>query len=191
MNGPAADLKAADWFAQARSGAADPAGEQDWLEWIGDDSHQRSYENCELAWELSAELRQSPTIAALLAGADSMVAQRRAAGSAAARPRWRVPAWQLGLAASAVALGVFSWLFIARPTTAEYNTAVGEQRTVVLADGSSVVLNTDSLLRVAFSRNLRRVELVRGEALFSVSHDPSRPFAVQALAGVTDRKSVV
>jgi transmembrane sensor len=67
----------------------------------------------------------------------------------------------------------------------DYTTAVGEQRTVMLADGSSVVLNTDSLMRVEFSRNLRHIELVRGEALFSVSHDPSRPFAVHALEGVT------
>ncbi len=185
MNGPAGDFKAADWFAQARSGAADPASEQYWLRWIEADNHQRSYENCELAWELSAELRTSPTVAALLAGTDLLVAQRRAATSATGRPKWRVPVWQAGLAASAIALGVFSWLFMTRPTSAEFSTGIGEQRTVALADGSSVVLNTDSLMRVEFSRNLRHIELVRGEALFSVSHDPSRPFAVHALEGVT------
>ena len=185
MNGPAGDFKAADWFAQSRSGASDPASEQYWLQWIEDDSHQQSYENCELAWELSAELRHSPTLAALLAGTDSLVAQRRAGGSAAARPTWRRPLWQLGLAASAIAVGTFAWLFLSRPTTAEYSTAVGEQRTVVLADGSSVVLNTDSLMRVELSRDLRHIDLIRGEALFNVSHDPSRPFAVHALQGVT------
>ena len=56
---------------------------------------------------------------------------------------------------------------------------------MALADGSSVVLNTDSLMRVVFSGHLRHIELVRGEALFSVSHDPSRPFEVHALQGVT------
>jgi transmembrane sensor len=185
MNGPAGDFKAADWFAQARSGAADRESEQYWLRWIEDDGHQKSYENCELAWELSAELRNTPTLVALLAGTDSLVAQRRAARESAARPKWRVPYRLVGVAASAIALGVFAWLFSSRPTTTEYSTAVGEQHTVALADGSSVVLNTDSLMRVQLSRHLRHIELVRGEALFSVSHDPNRPFAVQALQGVT------
>jgi transmembrane sensor len=184
MNGPAGDFKAADWFAQSRSGAMDAAREQDWLQWIEADRHQQAYENCELAWELAAELRNSPTLASLLAGTDALVAQRRAARSAA-RPTWRRPVWQVALAASVLAVGVFAWLFTIRPVTAEYSTAVGEQRTLVLADGSSVVLNTDSLLRVAISRNLRDIELIRGEALFNVSHDPSRPFAVHALQGVT------
>ena len=184
MTDSAGDPKAADWFAQARSGAIDPAGEQAWLQWIEDDTHQQSYEHCELAWELSAELRNTPTLTALLGEADSLVAQRRAA-RAAARPTWRVRSWQLGLAASVIALGAFAWLFFSRPTLTEYSTAVGEQHTVMLADGSSVVLNTDSLMRVEFSRHLRHIELVRGEALFNVSHDPTRPFAVHALQGVT------
>jgi transmembrane sensor len=72
-----------------------------------------------------------------------------------------------------------------RPATLEYATAVGEQHTVMLADGSSVLLNTDSLMRVQFSAHRRRIALLRGEALFSVSHDPSRPFEVRALQGVT------
>jgi transmembrane sensor len=184
MTGTADDLKAADWFAQARSGAIDPASQPAWLQWIEDDAHQKSYENCELAWELAAELRNTPTLTALLGQADSLVAQRRTA-RAAARPTGRVTSWQLGLAASVIALGAFAWLFFSRPTLVEYSTAVGEQRTVMLADGSSVVLNTDSLLRVALSRHLRHIELVRGEALFNVSHDPTRPFAVHALQGVT------
>ena len=184
MSGSAGDRKAADWFAQVRAGAIDPAGEPSWLQWIEDEGHQKSYENCDLAWELSAELRNTPTLTALLVEADLLVAQPRAA-RAAARPNWRVTSWQLGLAASVIALGAFGWLFFSRPTKSDYSTAVGEQRTVMLADGSSVVLNTDSLMRVELSRHLRHIELVRGEALFNVSHDPTRPFAVHALQGVT------
>ena len=175
MSLPPNEMKAHDWFAQARSGEMDPASEKSWLQWIEDDAHQRSHENCELAWELAADLRNSPTLAALLAGADSL----------AVRPRWRVPLWQVGLAASVIAVGAFAWLFFGRAGALEYSTAVGEQRTVMLADGSSVALNTDSLIRVELSGHLRHIELLRGEALFSVSHDPSRPFEVHALQGVT------
>jgi transmembrane sensor len=173
MTTPLRKITAAEWFAQARSGQTDPAHEQSWLQWIDDEGHQRAYENCELAWELSGELRSSPAIAALLASAPS------------ARAKWRVPVWQVGLAASLIAIGAFAWRFMVVPTTTQYSTGVGEQRTVTLADGSTVLLNTDSDVRVQLSRRVRRIELARGEALFSVSHDPSRPFEVHALQGVT------
>ena len=173
MTTPAGKFTAAEWFAQARCGDIDPAQDQTWLQWIDDEGHQRAYENCELAWELSGELRSSPAIAALLARAPTV------------RSKWRVPVWQVGLAASLIALGVFGWRFMVAPTTTQYSTGVGEQRTVALADGSTIFLNTDSDVRVQLSRRVRRIELARGEALFSVSHDPSRPFEVYALQGVT------
>ena len=183
MNGSSDDLKAADWFAQSHAPDMDPVSEQSWLKWIEDAGHQQAYENCELAWELAADLRNSAQLAALLAGADALVTQRRAA--TAARPKWRVPLWQAGLAASVIAVGALAWLFFNRSTSFEYTTAVGEQRTVGLPDGSTLLLNTDSDVRVELSRHLRRIELARGEALFSVAHDPGRPFEVHALQGVT------
>jgi transmembrane sensor len=183
MNTLPARLAAAEWFAQTRSADATAADEPSWLQWIDDEDHQKAYESCELAWELSGELRGSPAIAALLAGVDAARAPRRAA--AKPRARWHAPAWQLGLAASLLAVGVFAWLLVTAPTNTEYRTAVGEQRTVTLADGSTVLLNTDSDVRVQLSRSVRRIELARGEALFSVSHDPNRPFEVHALQGVT------
>jgi transmembrane sensor len=185
MSAPFEEFKAADWFARSRAAAHDPADEQPWLEWIAEPRHQQAYEDCELAWALSAELRGSPTLNVLLAGADALVSRQRTAGEPAARPKWRVPVWQVGLAASIIAVGVFAWLFMSRPTVTEYRTGVGEQHSVALADGSTVFLNTDSEVRVALSRHLRRIELSRGEALFSVSHDPVRPFEVHALQGVT------
>ena len=179
MSAPPGAFTAAQWFAQVRSGAIDAADEQSWLQWIDAEDHQKAYENCELAWELSAELRGSPGIAAMLAGADTR------AMAPPVRAGWRVPVWQLGLAASLLAIGAFAWLFVGAPATTEYSTGVGEQRTVALGDGSTVFLNTDSDVRVRLSRRLRRIELVRGEALFTVSHDPRRPFEVHALQGVT------
>lgn len=185
MTSSADDRQAAQWFAQARAPEQDRPDEQAWLEWIGDADHQRAYEDCELAWEFSAELRDSAQLAALLATADALVNRRDPAPAIAARPRWQVPWWRAGLAASVIAAGAIAWQFCERPTAVHYTTAVGEQRSVTLPDGSTLLLNTDSDVRVELSRHLRRVELMRGEALFSVSHDPGRPFAVHALRGVT------
>ncbi|TPV61822.1 DUF4974 domain-containing protein [Aestuariibacter sp. GS-14] len=59
-------------------------------------------------------------------------------------------------------------------------TNVGEQKTVLLADGSKVFLNTDSQIRVNFFPGFRQIELLKGEAHFDVAHDPARPFTVFA-----------
>jgi transmembrane sensor len=64
-----------------------------------------------------------------------------------------------------------------------YATAVGEWRDVALADGSSVTLNTGTELSVHLSNQTRRVDLLSGEAFFSVARDESRPFIVQAGKG--------
>lgn len=52
-------------------------------------------------------------------------------------------------------------------------------RRVVLADGSEVLLSPGSALDVAIGADERRLRLVRGEARFSVAHEP-RPFIVSA-----------
>ena len=59
-------------------------------------------------------------------------------------------------------------------------TGVGGFERVLLADGSQVELNTDTELRVSLSPRARTIELLRGEANFSVAPDPGRPFVVSA-----------
>lgn len=65
-----------------------------------------------------------------------------------------------------------------------YQTSVGEQREIALADGSVVKLNTDSLVSTDYSDERRELHLIRGEAHFMVAHDRSRPFLVHAGGGV-------
>jgi transmembrane sensor len=67
----------------------------------------------------------------------------------------------------------------------QYETAVSEQRDVLLADGSRVTLNTDTALTVRYAASSRLVELERGEAIFAVKHDAARPFEVVAGQTVT------
>ena len=66
------------------------------------------------------------------------------------------------------------------PAKLFYETAVGGQRRITLADGSSVILNTNSRLDVDFSGKRRDLHLMRGEAYFEVVHDKTRPFTVYA-----------
>lgn len=63
-------------------------------------------------------------------------------------------------------------------TSPVYRTAIGEQRTITLADGSRVTLNTATEIKVDYSDSVRLVRLVSGQALFDVAHAPDRPFSV-------------
>lgn len=56
----------------------------------------------------------------------------------------------------------------------------GEIRRVPLEDGSIVTLNTATRLALSFDAAQREVQLIEGEALFEVAHQPGRPFFVQA-----------
>lgn len=60
-----------------------------------------------------------------------------------------------------------------------YATAVGEQRLVLLEDGTRMSLNTETRARVNFSPTQRAVTVEEGEALFEVAKDPKRPFIVR------------
>jgi transmembrane sensor len=63
-------------------------------------------------------------------------------------------------------------------------TAVGEQRTVTLSDGSKIQINTNSQLEVDFTRDKRVIRLLKGEAYFSVAKNKQRPFYVYAGDGL-------
>jgi transmembrane sensor len=138
---------------------------------------------------LSRELKADPTwLADVLAEAstapDNVV---RISDAPEPRVRTRAPRrgaafWAAAAAAVlAVAVGTLVGINSLSTVTGEgerYATEIGEQRRVVLPDGSGVQLNTDTELRLLFSEELRQVTLVRGEAIFDVEKDPARPFRV-------------
>jgi len=65
--------------------------------------------------------------------------------------------------------------------TADYRSAVGERRTLTLADGSSIILNTDTAIDVLFDAEQRLIRLRSGEIMVQTAVDPSpepRPFLV-------------
>ena len=83
----------------------------------------------------------------------------------------------------AMALGL--WLRFDPLTTTNdlYVTAVGQQKTVHLADGSTVQLNTNSQIQVEYNNQYRNVRLLQGEVYFEVAKNTESPFRVYAGAG--------
>lgn len=85
--------------------------------------------------------------------------------------------------AAAVAVGFFLWSRptpVAAPSAGVEFTALDTPRTLSLADGSLVLLNTGGRIVEQFTATERRVLLARGEAHFSVTKNPARPFIVRA-----------
>jgi transmembrane sensor len=102
--------------------------------------------------------------------------------AAEAKPRsWKSSSWLIGIAAAASILALaLSWPGIIKGIglVEQYQTQTGEQRTIPLADGSVIHLNTQSNVRVAFSEETRDIYLDEGQATFDVAHDAARPFRV-------------
>src|SRR5207249_1896122 len=80
-------------------------------------------------------------------------------------------------AAFAALAGAWAWLEL---FSYFYSTGVGEQRSIELADGSTVSMNSKSRIRLRYSQAERSVDLLEGQALFHVAKDHARPFIVKA-----------
>ena len=82
------------------------------------------------------------------------------------------------LAAAALVAALVIPTFTAAPAPQAYATAIGEHRSVTLADGSKIDLNAGTRLSVTMGRHERQVVMDEGQAVFDVSHDPARPFVI-------------
>ncbi|ETN92057.1 fec operon regulator FecR [Gammaproteobacteria bacterium MOLA455] len=64
-----------------------------------------------------------------------------------------------------------------------YTTALGEQQTINLPDGSTIQINTNSQIDVSYTDSARTIRLVQGEAFFDVAPNKQKPFSVYAGKG--------
>lgn len=95
------------------------------------------------------------------------------------RPGGRNPRW-LSLGGLSLLLMLAGWHLPKQLQNwrSDYHTAAGQQLGIDLEDGSRLTLNTDTALAVRYSDNVRKIELLRGEAYFEVAANKSRPFVV-------------
>jgi transmembrane sensor len=114
------------------------------------------------------------------------------------RPGTRVQPWAALAACFLVLIATAAIWFGARiepiPAAAEQtrlDSRVGEVRMVRLKDGSRVTLGGASTVLVRYTPGRRSIDLVAGEALFEVAHNPDRPFIVAAAGGQTLARGTV
>ena len=75
-------------------------------------------------------------------------------------------------------LGLTYWTQDVAPQ--RFATDIGARRSLNLADGTHVELNTDTVIHASITREARTVTLDRGQAYFEVVHDDNHPFVVIA-----------
>jgi transmembrane sensor len=162
--------QAAEWFVRLRSGRMSAEERTAFDSWLGQHpSHQAAFQEIETLWE-------DPN---LLQAAIEVDDTRPTAVSA--RPRDRL--WPRIVVGAAILLlvsvvALFQWDVPMR-LRSDYVTAAGERHTLLLADRSTVTLNTRSAVATSYQPNLRHVTLLKGEALFRVEPDKRRPFVVE------------
>lgn len=151
--------EAAGLFLRLRASPGDVTLEAERAAWCArSDRHAQAWAAAQQVWSLAGAVGPAAT---------PVPARRR---------RWLVPA---GAALAACLLLAFLpglWLLLA----ADYTSAVGESRQVSLADGSTVLLDSDSAIAVDYEGGARGVTLLAGRAFFDVQKDPARPFLVKA-----------
>ena len=165
-------LQAAEWFLLLQSGQASARERLHWQRWCAaHPAHEAAWERAQRVGQKFAQLPPGLALAAL---------QR------SGRPR-RAAVRALAVLLLAAPAGWMAWRQAGREGLwADYRTATGERREVLLADGSRIQLDTASAVDVSFSGELRLVRLLHGAIHVQTAADPQpqlRPFVVATAQG--------
>jgi transmembrane sensor len=171
---------AAAWHGRMNDEDVSPSVRAEFEAWLVENpEHTAAYQTVERAWQQMAEVGNDPRVLAL----------RREALTARGRVRWSriAAAAVVGVAllgaiyySGPVIDGVRLATFAGDTQQGTFSTAIGEQSSATLPDGSTIVLNTDSRVSVVFTPQQRQVRLLRGQVWFQVARSSERPFIVDA-----------
>lgn len=161
---PEIRAEAAAWLARLRADDKEPSDECAFRAWLAaDPRHAAAFEAATEVWELAGAAWTEPL---------------------APTPRSWAPTRRQALlggvgsfAAAAVGVGFWQSAY-----AGVYETAIGEQKHVVLPDGSQVFLDTDTRIHATYDSQTRIVALERGRCNFNVMESDNRPFVVNAAA---------
>lgn len=164
--------QASNWQAKVSGGQMSATDSQAFQLWLQDPEHELAYSQCLLVLEMTQSLKADKDIQRELQALPGITVSNAANDHSYSK--------RFAQIAAALLLAVAVSLVFDYSSYQRYNTEVGEQRLVRLDDGSSILLNTDTELKVKYTKQKRAITLARGEAYFSVAKDPQRPFEVQA-----------
>lgn len=162
--------RAAAWIIRQENGGWDQAEEAAFNAWLAQsDGNKAAYWRLKHSWQEASRIRSL--------GMQAEKPARRTSVADRLKP--------VAIAASLLGVLVFGAVqFIPdkapKVAAVRYDTPVGGYKTVPLADGSRIELNTSTRVRSAVSGQARDIWLEDGEAFFEVARDPDHPFVVHA-----------
>lgn len=163
--------------------SGDDVQSADWLDfraWINLAAENRmAYEKIERIWSYSGMLSEGLDLVA--PSSDSSSIKPSFSWRIIKEGMWDSAITRVG-AVAALVLVVLGGVLLSHNPASErlstYATAVGEIRSISLADQTKVILNTATKIDVQYSSRQRKVVVGDGEAYFEVTQDPARPFRV-------------
>jgi transmembrane sensor len=186
--------EACEWFVECRAGDLRSIARAEFDRWLRKSpEHQSAYLEIATIWnegpvldpsnrwdldKLIAEAAEDPANIVALERTRSktrMPTSSRVPIPAAHTGRRRLFAIAASILLTTAALGTYILT-----SSGVYATALGEQRSLALSDGSTVQLNSLSRIRIRYGEGERTVDLLQGEALFHVAKDTARPFIVHS-----------
>jgi len=166
--------KALEWRIRHEEGDLSPSERETFAAWLSaSERHADAYQGLEKFWTVTGALDRHPDYAAILRESEGTVY----------RGRFTRRALAASFAAAVVGLGglgAYKELGPRPLVDQSFRTAVGQQATVTLPDGSQVTLNTDTVLRTRADQDRRLIYLDKGQAFFRVAKDKHHPFIVAA-----------
>lgn len=169
--------QALTWVVRLRSDVVcekDIAGFADWL--VTSDQHELAWDQALSTWETAGVLSHMPDLLGNFQAADIESSNSNVQTSMG---RWFAGLWKSLTTVTASIVAVAAVIFLLQDSSQTYSSGVGEYQQVELQDGSLIELNTDSAVSVSLSDNQRDIELLKGEAFFTVAPDKQKPFVVR------------
>ncbi|WP_104663582.1 FecR family protein [Ensifer adhaerens] len=169
------EKEAVAWFTRM-NGKPTQEDAQDFERWLGvSQEHRAAFEDVGSLWvRIGSAGRPVEQQCGELAGPLQRIERQR-----------RRRRMEAGTAASSILAAVLAtWLWLDHPNfvqdySADYVAARGERRTIVLSDGSSVLLDADTAIDSVMSADERRIRVLRGAVSLKVQPS-SVPFVVEA-----------
>lgn len=162
--------EAADWvvkFDGVEFDARDVAAFRRWL--AKSEDHRAAFQLASRAWNQMDLLARLDAFDLTADQAPSSLSRRTALAAS--------------LGAGALAVGVGGYVAFSGGSAEAFETGVGEQREVDLADGTQVLLNAGSRLEARIRDDRREARLLAGEALFTIAESNAGLFSIATPAG--------
>jgi len=183
--------EAAEWFTLTQSEEMSSSQCRDFERWINSDPiNEIAYGKVSAAWLSLETVSESSYIQNIrkeaLAAQQTDFSAEAKTDDQGADQGYRKYADLAKVASFLIVIGTGALLYLGNmsaPSSQQFETLTGTQKTIQLADESTIILDTNSRIHVTYSRDKRALILEKGQAHFSVAPDKERPFVVQAGLG--------